>query len=108
MSVLAGDCIRHDAYAEAHRLAVEEDKPAEDRGFYSQPGVQNQPAEKSLFLKHDPRKKHTETSQAPNKQGRALRARRWGDSGSHPQQSRDLVRRAGIRFAPNAAAGILG
>jgi hypothetical protein len=46
--------IRHDAYAEAHRLAVEEDKPEEDRGYYLQPEVHGQPAEKSIFLKHLP------------------------------------------------------
>ena len=59
--------VRHDAYAEAHRITVEENKPAEDRGFYLHPEVQNQPAEKSLFLKHDPRKKHAQPPQAPNK-----------------------------------------
>lgn len=60
--------VRHDAYAEAHRLTVEEDKPIDDRGFYLHPKEQNQPAEKSLFLKHDPRKNHSVTApQAPNK-----------------------------------------
>lgn len=59
--------VRHDAYAEAHRLKVEEDKPAEDRGFYLHPEVQNQPADKSLFLKHDPRKKHPQPPPAPDK-----------------------------------------
>jgi hypothetical protein len=44
--------IRHDAYADAHRLAVEEAKPEEDRGYYLHPEVHGQSPEKSLFLKH--------------------------------------------------------
>jgi len=46
--------IRHDAYAEAHRLTVEEDKPVEDRGYFLHPEVHGQPAEKSIFLKRLP------------------------------------------------------
>jgi hypothetical protein len=49
--------IRHDAYADAHRLAVEEAKPEEDRGYYLHPEVHGQPQEKSVFLKHLPAKK---------------------------------------------------
>jgi hypothetical protein len=49
--------IRHDAYADAHRLAVEENKPEEDRGYYLNPEVHGQPAEKSILLKKIPLKK---------------------------------------------------
>jgi len=43
--------VRHDAYADAHRLVVEEYKPDEERGFYLHPELHGQPAEKSLSLK---------------------------------------------------------
>lgn len=49
--------IRHDAYADAHRLAVEEDKPDEDRGYYLHPDLYGQPTEKSVALKHLPPKR---------------------------------------------------
>ena len=48
--------VRHDAYAEAHRLPVEEDKPLEERGFYLHPEALGQPAKKSIFLRKFPRK----------------------------------------------------
>jgi hypothetical protein len=52
--------IRHDAYADAHRLPVEEDKAEEDRGYFLHPEVHGQPTEKSVFLKRVrvPAKKH--------------------------------------------------
>ena len=50
--------VRHDAYAEAHRLPVEENKPDEDRGFYLQPEVQGQAKEKSLYFKQRWQKKN--------------------------------------------------
>ena len=40
--------IRKDAWAEANRLVVEEDKPAEDQGWYMHPELYGQPAEKSI------------------------------------------------------------
>jgi len=40
--------IRHDAYAEAHRIPVEEAKPAEERGTYLHPVEQGQPKESGL------------------------------------------------------------
>jgi hypothetical protein len=43
--------IRHDAYADANRLVVEEDKPEADRGYYLHPEVHGQPPEKSVFFK---------------------------------------------------------
>ncbi len=35
--------IRHDPYAEANRIPVEEDKPAEERGAYLHPEAYGQP-----------------------------------------------------------------
>jgi hypothetical protein len=52
--------IRHDAYADAHRLAVEEDKPEGDHGYYLHPQVHGQPPEKSIFLKRFPRIGHAD------------------------------------------------
>jgi len=49
--------IRHDAYAEAHRMVVEEDKPPEDRGYYLHPDLFKQPAEKDIFMRLSQRRK---------------------------------------------------
>jgi hypothetical protein len=57
--------VRHDAYADANRLAIEEDKPVEDRGYYLHPEIHGQPAEKSIFVKHHPLKTRA-TATAPN------------------------------------------
>jgi hypothetical protein len=35
--------IRHDAYADAHRIVVEEEKPLEQRGLYLHPDAFRQP-----------------------------------------------------------------
>ncbi|GIV94152.1 MAG: hypothetical protein WHS83_06470 [Chloroflexus sp.] len=40
--------IRHDPYANANRIPVEEDKPPHERGTYLHPEVYGQPAEKGL------------------------------------------------------------
>ncbi len=40
--------IRHDAYADAHRIPVEEDKPAKLRGCYLHPEELGQPKEKNV------------------------------------------------------------
>jgi hypothetical protein len=40
--------IRQDAYANAHRIVVEEDKPAAERGTYLHPAEQGQPVSKGL------------------------------------------------------------
>jgi hypothetical protein len=37
--------IRHDAFADAHRIAIEEDKPAAERGHYLYPELYGQPAD---------------------------------------------------------------
>jgi hypothetical protein len=52
---------RHDAYADAHRIQVEVDKPAKLRGSYIFPEEQGQPANKSELLV-----RHPETA-APSK-----------------------------------------
>ena len=38
--------VRQDAYAKAHPLVVEEEKPANEKGFYQHPELYGQPAEK--------------------------------------------------------------
>ncbi len=45
--------IRHDAYANAHRIPVEEQKPAEERGLYLHPTELGQPAELGLDHQRD-------------------------------------------------------
>ena len=40
--------IRHDAYAEAHRIQVEEEKPEKERGYYLHPELFKQPEEKGI------------------------------------------------------------
>ena len=39
--------VRHDAYANAHRIPVEEDKPSVERGYYLHPDAFSQPQSKS-------------------------------------------------------------
>jgi len=46
--------IRQDAYAEAHRVKVEEDKPADERGFYLHPEEYGQPKVKGIEYAHRP------------------------------------------------------
>ena len=40
--------IRHDAFAEAHRTAIEEDKPAAERGHYLYPELYGQPVDTKI------------------------------------------------------------
>ena len=47
--------IRHDAWANAHRIPVEEMKPAKERGSYRHPELYNAPAEKSISWARHPR-----------------------------------------------------
>jgi hypothetical protein len=44
--------IRHDAYANAHRIVVEEDKPAAERGYYLHPEAFGQPETKGVKYAH--------------------------------------------------------
>jgi hypothetical protein len=43
--------IRKDAWAQAHPLMAEEEKPESERGYYQHPELFNQPREKSVFWK---------------------------------------------------------
>jgi hypothetical protein len=47
--------IRHDAYAEAHRIPVEEMKPQAERGLYLVPEVFGQPVERGIARGRDRR-----------------------------------------------------
>jgi hypothetical protein len=40
--------IRKDPWANAHRISVEEDKPAEERGYYTHPELYGQPEERGI------------------------------------------------------------
>ncbi len=46
--------IRRDAYADAHRVKVEEDKPERERGYYLHPDVFGQPEERGVESVHHP------------------------------------------------------
>jgi hypothetical protein len=46
--------IRQDPYANLHRIQVEEDKPAEDRGLYLHPDAYGQPEEKGIGYRNRP------------------------------------------------------
>ena len=46
--------IRQDAFANAHRIRVEEDKPAAERGYYLHPELYGQPKEKGVQWARDP------------------------------------------------------
>ena len=47
--------VRQDAYAKAHPLVVEQQKPAHERGFYQNPELYGQPAEKQTEWGRHPR-----------------------------------------------------
>jgi hypothetical protein len=53
--------IRHDPYADAHRIPIEEDKPAAEKGTYLFPELYGQPAEKSLHALRYPQKENPAT-----------------------------------------------
>jgi hypothetical protein len=46
--------IRQDPWANAHRIVVEEEKPAEERGTYLHPAEWGQPADRDAALLHEP------------------------------------------------------
>ena len=46
--------IRHDAYADAHRIQVEEEKPAQERGKYLHPELFGAPAEQTIGYREAP------------------------------------------------------
>jgi hypothetical protein len=51
--------VRHDPYAEAHRIPVVEDKPVAEKGTYQFPELYGQPAEKSLKVMRYPQKENS-------------------------------------------------
>jgi hypothetical protein len=58
--------VRHDAYATAHPLHVEDDKPTELKGYYLHPKENGQPEEKGINFLH--RSGSVETSALPRPQ----------------------------------------
>ncbi len=46
--------VRHDPYADAHRVQVEEEKPAAERGYYLHPELYGQPRELSIEWARNP------------------------------------------------------
>src|ERR1051325_12136820 len=46
--------VRQDAYANKHRIQVEEVKPEQERGFYLHPESFDQPEEKSVLMAEHP------------------------------------------------------
>ena len=59
--------IRHDAYAQAHRLPVEEAKAKEDRGFYLHPDLFKQPEEKGIFARQFAKRTSVKSQQEERK-----------------------------------------
>ena len=47
--------IRQDAWANAHRIPVEEEKPELERGFYLHPELYGAPEEKGVLWARDPK-----------------------------------------------------
>ena len=50
--------VRHDAWANKHRIKVEEDKPEPERGFYLHPEEQGKPAERGISWLQRPELMH--------------------------------------------------
>ena len=46
--------VRQDPYAEAHRIPVEQDKPAAERGSYLHPELYGQPEEQGVEWRNNP------------------------------------------------------
>jgi len=46
--------VRHDSWANAHRVQVEVEKPAGDKGLYIHPELFGAPQEKSIASAHHP------------------------------------------------------
>jgi hypothetical protein len=54
--------IRHDAYADAHRIQVEEDKPHQEQGHYLHPELFGAPPEQAVGYQAPPTPTHVETA----------------------------------------------
>src|SRR5215216_5813637 len=59
--------IRRDPWANAHRIEVEEDKPAKERGYYLHPDLYGQPEEKGISHLLFPKDKREELARAFHK-----------------------------------------
>ena len=59
--------IRKDPWANAHRIQVEEDKPAKERGYYLHPDLYGQPEEKGISYLLFPEDKRGEVARADHK-----------------------------------------
>jgi hypothetical protein len=57
--------IRQDAYANAHRIPVEEDKSPLEQGFYLHPDLYGQPAERNVIYAQHPELLRTPPTQPP-------------------------------------------
>jgi trimeric autotransporter adhesin len=62
--------VRHDAWARAHRIKVEEDKATDERGYYLHPKEYGQPEEKGIQYAH----KLPTVPASPGQKGVALAA----------------------------------
>jgi len=60
--------VRQDGWANAHRIAVEEDKPESERGFYLHPNVFGQPDSKVLPSAHVAREPYARAPSADARQ----------------------------------------
>jgi hypothetical protein len=49
--------IRKDPWAESHRIRTEEEKPAQERGYYLHPDLYNEPPEKNVVMVNYPEHK---------------------------------------------------
>lgn len=62
--------IRHDAWANAHRIPLEQEKPEKERGFYKHPELYGAPEEKGILWAREPNAvkqwKETRIQAAPN------------------------------------------
>ena len=72
--------VRHDRYALAHPLVVEEDKSPEQRGYYLSPDLYDQPPERSIEWAREPRGMRL----LALKQARVAASARRGDSEVKP------------------------
>lgn len=55
--------VRHDAWADANRIPLEEEKPAAERGSYLHPEALGQPAEKNVEAVRHPGMRRQKTQQ---------------------------------------------
>ena len=71
-SLVAGTGIRQDAWANAHRIPVEEEKDARLKGFYIHPELYGQPAEKQIeWARHPQMMKQMQEEKKRMKEKRA-------------------------------------